>query len=175
MIDGRPHPHAFTRGAYRRTAHAVRDHDGARLTAGLTDLAILKTAGSAFSGFLKDRYTLLPETEDRILATELDADWRYATTDLDFPSEREAVRATIVRAFAEHDESRSMQHTLWAMGQAVLEACSNVQQITFSLPNLHHIPVDLTPYGLENRGEVFVVTDKPSGRIEGTVRRSDGD
>ena len=174
-IDGRPHPHAFTRAAYRRTAHAARDPEGVRLTAGLADLSMLKTAGSAFGGFLKDRYTLLPETEDRILATTIDADWRYATTDIDFPAEREAVRETIVRAFAEHDESRSMQHTLWVMGRAVLEAVPNVEEITFSLPNLHHVPVDLEPYGLENRGEVFVVTDKPSGRIEGTVRRSDGD
>ena len=85
------------------------------------------------------------------------------------------MRGTIVRAFAEHDESRSMQHTLWVMGRAVLEAVPNVEEITFSLPNLHHVPVDLEPYGLESRGEVFVVTDRPSGRIEGTVRRSDGD
>ena len=78
-----------------------------------------------------------------------------------------------VRAFAEHDESRSVQHTLWFMGTQVLDAAPNVDEITFSLPNLHHIPVDLAFAGIQNDGTVFVVTDSPSGRIEGTVRRSD--
>jgi len=39
------------------------------------------------------------------------------------------------------------------------------------LPNKHHLPVDLTPYGLRNAGEVFVATDRPFGLIEGTVAR----
>jgi urate oxidase len=172
-IDGEPHPHAFTRGAHRWTAHALRDREGVRLFAGLDDFYVLKTTGSAFSGFLRDRYTVLPETEDRILATRLDAEWRYARTDLAFASEREACRAAIVRAFARHDQSRSVQHTLWHMGKAVLEACPNVEEVWFSLPNLHHVAADLTAFGVENEGRVFVVTDKPSGQIEGTVRRTD--
>jgi urate oxidase len=173
VIDGQPHPHAFTRGAFRWTTHVVRDRGEVRLSGGLDELYLLKTTGSAFSGFLKDRYTILPETDDRILATKLDAHWRYTRTDLDFATEREACRVAIIGAFAHHDDSRSVQHTLWRLGTAALEASANVAEVTFSMPNLHHVTVDLSYCGLQNDGTVFVVTDKPSGRIEGTVRRSE--
>ena len=173
VIDGEPHPHAFTRGAFRWTTHVVRDRDEVRLSGGLDELYLLKTTGSAFSGFLKDRFTILPETDDRILATQLDAQWRYGRTDLEFAKQREACREALVRAFAHHDDSRSVQHTLWHMGTAVLEAARDVEEVTFSLPNLHHVAVDLSYCGIRNDGRVFVVTDKPSGRIEGTVRRTE--
>jgi urate oxidase len=173
VIDGIPHHHTFTRGAYRWTGHVLRTAVEVRLTSGLDDLYVLKTTGSAFSGFLKDRFTILPETEDRIMATKVEARWSYLVEDVDFTKERETCRDAIVRAFAEHDESRSVQHTLWYMGTQVLEAAPNVDEITFSLPNLHHIPIDLAYAGIHNDGTVFVVTDQPSGRIEGTVRRSE--
>jgi len=172
VIDGRPHPHAFTREAYRRTARVSRHREGVQLFAGLDELSVLKTTGSAFAGFLKDRFTTLPETDDRILATTLQAEWCYDRTDLDFVAERGHVKDAIIQSFAEHDASNSMQHTLWEMGRAVLEASPSVEEVSFSLPNLHHIEVDLTPYGLASAGEVFVVTDSPSGQIEGTVRRA---
>ncbi len=57
------------------------------------------------------------------------------------------------------------------MGQAVLAAHDAVAEIRFTLPNQHHVMVDLSPYGLRNEGEVFVVTDRPFGVIEGTVTR----
>jgi urate oxidase len=173
VVDGKPHPHAFSRGSYLRTAHVQRDRAGAQLSAGLDELYLLKTRGSAFSGFLRDEFTVLAETEDRILATKVDARWRYASTEVDYPVERESCREAIVRAFATHDDSRSVQHTLWIMGAAVLEASPNVEEVTFSLPNLHHVAVDLSFSGRKNDGRVFVVTDQPSGRIEGTVRRSE--
>ena len=173
VTDGTPHPHTFRRGDHRWTAHVVRTRDDVRLSAGLDELYLLKTSGSAFSGFLKDRFTMLPETDDRILATKLDARWTYAGTDVEFAKERETCRDAIVRAFAHHDESRSVQHTLWHMGKEVLEASPNVEEIRFSLPNLHHVVVDLAYCGIQNDGQVFAVTDKPSGRIEGTVRRSE--
>jgi urate oxidase len=173
VIDGIPHHHTFTRGAHRWTAHVLRSRDDVRLSAGLDELYLLKTTGSAFGGFLRDRFTTLPETDDRIMATAVDARWRYSGTDLDFTKERDACRDVIVRAFAHHDESRSVQHTLWHMGKGVLEASANVDEVTLSLPNLHHIVADLEHAGVHNEGTVFVVTDAPSGRIEGTVRRSD--
>lgn len=173
VVNGAPHPHAFSRGSYLRTAHIVRDPAGVQLSAGLDELYLLKTGGSAFSGFLRDEFTVLAETEDRILATKVDARWRYASAAIDYPAERDACRDAIVRAFADHDDSRSVQHTLWHMGTAVLEASPPVDEVTFSLPNLHHIAVDLTFCGRKNDGQVFVVTDQPSGRIEGTVRRSE--
>ena len=173
VIDGIPHHHTFTRGAHRWTGHVLRTRAKVHVTSGLDDLYVLKTTGSAFGGFLKDRFTILPETDDRIMATKVEARWGYLVEDVDFTKERETCRDAILRAFAQHDESRSVQHTLWFMGTQVLDAAPNVDEITFSLPNLHHIPVDLAFAGIQNDGTVFVVTDSPSGRIEGTVRRSD--
>lgn len=171
-VDGEPHSHTFTRGAFRWTARAVRTDVDVWLWAGIDELYVLKTTGSAFSGFLRDRFTTLPETDDRIMATKLDAAWLYDRDELDYRAVRGRVKEALVSTFARHDESRSVQHTLWEMGRVALDACPEVQEIRFSLPNLHHIQVDLSPCGLTNEGEVFVVTDKPSGQIEGTVRRS---
>jgi urate oxidase len=167
---GEPHPHAFTRAAYRRTARVTRTREDADVSAGVTDLVLLKTTDSAFRGFLKDRYTTLPETDDRILATNMTAEWRYAEIGLDYRKVADEVRRVVMETFAGHD-SDSVQHTLYAMGESVLEACPDVKEIRFTLPNLHHIAVDLAPYGLENPGEVFVATDRPYGVIEGTVVR----
>ena len=173
VTDGVPHPHTVTRGAHRWTGDVLRTREDVRVTSGLDELYLLKTTGSAFGGFLRDHYTVLPETEDRIMATKVEARWTYAGADVDFSKVRETCRDAIVRAFAHHDESRSMQHTLWHMGMAVLEVAPNVDEVSFSLPNLHHVVADLAHGGVQNDGIVFVVTDKPSGQIEGTVRRSD--
>ena len=128
------------------------------------------TTGSGFEGFLKDRYTTLEETDDRILATVVTARWRYASPEVDWAKAAADVRRLLLESFAGHD-SRSLQHTLYAMGEAVLAARPEVAEIRMSMPNKHHLPVDLTPYGLRNDGEVFVATDRPFGLIEGTVVR----
>jgi urate oxidase len=83
---------------------------------------------------------------------------------------RERIRAALVDAFAVHD-SESVQHTLYAMAEAALEASADIIDITLSMPNRHHLLVDLEPFGLDNPNEVFVATDQPFGFIEATVRR----
>lgn len=170
---GTPHPHAFRRaGAERRTARVVRDREGAQdaqVVAGIEELVVLKTAKSAFAGFPRDRYTTLPETHDRIFATAVQASWRYRRPDLPFDKLWQEVRRHLLETFAGHD-SLSVQHTLYAMGEAVLEI-PDIEEIHLVLPNKHHLPVDLTRFGLENRNEVFVATEEPYGRIEATVRR----
>lgn len=168
------HPHAFTKAAGGlRTAMIARDRDGAdaEVSAGITDLYVLKTTGSAFSDFVVDRYTTLAPTGDRILATSVTADWRYTRLDVDYDAQAAGVRAAMLDAFAGHDDSQSLQHTLWVMGQAVLAACPDVADIHLLLPNQHHVLADLTPYGLDNPNAVFVATDRPFGVIEGTVAR----
>ena len=130
----------------------------------------MKTARSGFSGFARDRYTTLKETEDRILATALRAIWTYASPDMPFGVVGKAIRQTLLETFAEH-ESHSVQHTLDAMGEAVLERHEEVTEIRIAMPNKHHLPVDLAPFGLENRNEVFVATEAPYGLIEATIRR----
>ena len=98
------------------------------------------------------------------------ASWRYTEIDVPFGSTWRGVRDVLLRTFAEHD-SESVQHTLHAMGQAVLDSLDVVSSITLVMPNKHHLPVDLTRFGLENRNEIFVATDEPFGRIEATLTR----
>src|SRR5687768_6213261 len=158
--DGQPHPHAFRRaGSERRIAVITRDRNAARVLAGLEDLVVMKTAKSAFEGFPRDRYTTLKETSDRLLATAVRATWRYSRPYVAFGSLWREVRRILLDTFADHD-SLSVQHTLYAMGEAVLETL-DVEEIHLSMPNKHHIPVDLTPFGLENRNEFFVATPEP--------------
>jgi len=167
---GEPYPHAFRRaGTERRTAVVTRCKDAVRVHAGIEDLVVMKTAQSAFAGFPRDRYTTLPETADRLLATAVRATWRYSRPHVAFGRLWSEVRRILLEAFAEHD-SRSVQHTLYAMGEAVLETV-DVEEIHIAMPNRHHLPVDLTRFGLENRNEIFVATSEPYGLIEATLRR----
>ena len=147
-----------------------RSRDRLKVGAGISDLMILKSAGSAFAGFPRDEFTTLPETHDRLLATSLTATWQYAGVDIDFGPRWHAIRQTLLESFAEHD-SQSVQHTLYAMGQAVLDAADEVAAIRLVMPNKHHLPVDLTKFGRENRNEIFVATDEPYGLIEATLTR----
>jgi urate oxidase len=171
IVDGRSSPHAFVQaGGEQWTAVATCDEAGTTIVSGVTDLVVLKTTDSAFSGFPRDQYTTLPETDDRILATSITAAWQYGNRPRDY-GVREPIRRALVETFAVHD-SRSVQHTLYAMGQAALAACADLSEITLTLPNRHHILVDLQPFGLDNPNEVFVATDQPFGLIEATVRRA---
>jgi urate oxidase len=167
---GRPHPHAFVQaGAEHWTSVVTRDAQGTGIVSGLANLVVLKTTDSGFSGFPRDEYTTLPDTDDRIMATSITATWTYRPGVSDF-SARARIRGALVETFAAH-ASRSVQHTLFAMGQAALAACADVTAITLALPNRHHLLVDLTPFGLDNPNEVFVATDQPFGLIEATIRR----
>ena len=162
---------AFLRaGAEVRTAAVHAHRKRTTLGAGVADLVILKSAHSAFAGFARDAYTTLPETRDRLFATSLTATWRYDGEHLDFSTAWRAVRTTLLEVFAEH-RSESVQHTLHAMGQAVLDGIADVTAIRLVMPNKHHLPVDLRPFGLENRNEIFVPTDDPHGLIEATLVR----
>jgi urate oxidase len=170
---GQPHPHAFVQaGAEHWTTVVTRDAAAAEIVSGLANLVVLKTTDSAFEGFPRDEFTTLPDTADRIMATSIAAEWSYAPGPVDF-SVRARVRRALVETFAAH-QSRSVQHTLYAMGEAALAACAAVTAITLTLPNRHHLLVDLKPFGLDNPNEIFVATDQPFGLIEATVRRSLG-
>jgi urate oxidase len=174
---GRPHEHAFQRGSGGdRVATVIGDGGagGIQIRAGIDDLLVLKTTGSGWEGFLRDRYTSLPETSDRILATVITARWSYGAGDIEYTAAWRKVHETILEAFADH-YSPSVQFTLHRMGKAVLEACPDVQRISFSLPNKHHLLYDLGRFGLENENEIFHATSEPYGVIEGTVERSPTD
>jgi urate oxidase len=171
MTDRAPHPHAFLRGGDERRLAVITAHrDGVTVAAGLEGLGLLKTAGSGFTGYLRDRYTSLTETEDRIFATDVSARWQYSTRPADYGSAWTAIRSALVETFAEH-RSASVQQTLYAMGERALAVCAEASEIRLILPNRHHLLVDLRPFGLENPNEVFVATREPYGRIEAVVSR----
>jgi urate oxidase len=170
-IGEREHGHAFMRrGPDTRVAKVVTGREAVSVDAGVDDLVIMKTAHSAFADFQHARFTTLPDTRDRLLATALTATWRYEETEVPFGPTWRVVRDALLRSFAEH-QSESVQHTLYAMGQEVLDAVDLIRSVRLVMPNKHHLPVDLTRFGLENRNEIFVATDEPYGRIEATLTR----
>jgi urate oxidase len=171
LVGDRPHPHAFVQaGGEQWTAVVTRDSEGTQISSGVTNLVLLKTTDSAFADFARDRFTTLPATTDRILATAVTASWRYRPGLRDF-SVRERIRQVLIETFAAHN-SRSVQHTLYAMADAALAACADIIDVSLSMPNRHHLLVDLKPFGLDNPNEVFVATDQPYGLIEATVKRA---
>jgi len=170
-FGGKPHEHTFTQNSgEKRTTVVSGTREATSVQAGIDGLIILKTAQSAFGDFLKDEYTTLKEDRHRILATIVHAKWNYKSKDVEFGSTWHGVRQTLLEAFAEHD-SQSLQHTLYAMGEAVLNNFDSVTQIHLSLPNKHYNLVDLSPFKMDNPGEVFLPTDEPHGLIEATLRK----
>lgn len=161
--------HAWQRGSGGVRTHVVRCGTApTRHSGGIEDLLVLRSAGSAFSGFTRDRFTTLPETEDRILATIVTGEWDY----LEQPDEQAWAhnRDTLLAAFTDHP-SPSVQYTLHRMGVAALGADPNLERIRLTLPNRHHLPFDVSRFGVEDRGEVFHATAEPYGVIEATVER----
>ncbi len=166
------HDHSFYRSAPEtRTAVVVRDGDSEIVIAGFHGLTVLKTTESGFVGYPKDKYTTLPETTDRILATEIATRWRYTATDLDFDAVYEDVKRIIMEGFTDH-YSRALQETMFRMGEKVIQAHPEIDEIKFSCPNKHHFAYDLSFCDLENPNEVFYAADRPYGLIELTVQRA---
>ena len=169
----RIHDHAFVRaGGEKRVATVTCTDDSTWVVGGIADLVILKSTGSEFHGYIKDRFTTLAETHERIMATSLAASWRYASTDVDWRQSFGETRRLMLETFAAK-HSLSLQQTLYAMGEAVLRARPEVAEIRLSMPNKHHFVVDLSPFGMANDNEVFYAADRPYGLIEGTVTRDD--
>lgn len=170
---GRPHPHAFVRaGGEKRLATVTCSDDGAWVVSGIDDLVVLKSTGSEFWGFPRDRYTTLGETKDRILATAVTARWRHTRAEGDWAESFAETRRILLEAFA-LKHSLALQQTLYTMGEAVLEARPELAEIRLSMQNNHHFTVDLSPFELANDNEVFYASDRPYGLIEGAVTRDD--
>ncbi|HUQ58162.1 factor-independent urate hydroxylase [Lentzea sp.] len=170
-IDG--HDHAFVQGSHeKRTTAVTISGSEAWVVSGVRDLVVLKSTGSEFHGYPKDPYTTLKETDDRILATSVTARWRYAGTEADWAKSFAEIRSVMLKTFADK-HSLSLQQTLYAMGEAVLQSHPEVAEVRLSMPNKHHFPVDLSPFGLDNDNEVFYAADRPYGLIEGSVLRDD--
>ncbi|MCW2131321.1 factor-independent urate hydroxylase [Arthrobacter sp. VKM Ac-2550] len=165
------HDHAFSRNKSEvRTAVLEISGNKKTVVAGIEELTVLKSTGSEFHGFPRDQYTTLQETNDRILATDVTARWRYNTLDVDFDAVYASVRALLLKGFAE-THSLALQQSMYEMGRLVLEAHPEIDEIKMSLPNKHHFLVDLSPFGQDNPNEVFFAADRPYGLIEATIQR----
>jgi len=169
-------PHTFVReGGGTRTAVLTYDGHEAHAVGGVRDLVLLASTGSEFQGFVRDGYTTLPEATDRIMATSVTAQWRFAAVDgrpatADWGEAFATARGAVMEAFGE-TPSRSVQETLYRMGSGAFGARSDIVEARLVLPNKHHLLVDLALFGLDNPNIVFVAADRPYGLIEGTVTR----
>lgn len=171
-VDGKPHPTSFLRGSgeLQTTTVTQRRDAPVSITSGFRNLVIMKTAGSAFEGYIKDELTTLKETDDRLFCTAVTAEWTYSDSALDFDVTRGGLRETMLRTFADHT-SKSVQETLYAMGKAALEAAPAAESIELTMPNKHCLLVDLSRFGEDNPNQIFVPTDEPAGHIRARVRR----
>jgi urate oxidase len=171
-VGGKEHGSAFVQsGPAAETTTVVYPRNGpTTVTSGITDLAILKTAKSAFAGYIRDSLTTLKETNDRLLGTLATAEWTYSTPFPNFKDARYYITDALLGAFALHD-SMSVQQTMFAMGKAALNAEPAITNIYLKMPNKHCNLVDLSAFGQDNPNIIFVPTDEPHGSIEACIRR----
>jgi len=181
MIDGALHPHSFVRDGDDVQTTSVTQYRSGELsvTSGLSGLLVLKTTGSAFHGFIRDKYTTLPETHDRVFSTSVDATWKFATRSVEqfrkipFAEVSSAVRDVTLEVFAT-DDSASVQATMYKMCVEILKRYGVIEKVSYSLPNKHYFAFDLARFGLKNEGkdqDIFYPVADPSGLITGTVTR----
>jgi urate oxidase len=172
VVEGKPHPSTFIRGTGESQTTVVTcvQGGGVAVTSGLENLVLLKTANSGFEGYLRGSLTTLTETADRLFGTAVRTQWKYRSATLPFEQLRGKLRETLIDAFAKHD-SKSVQHTLYAMAQAALEAAPEILDVELAMPNKHCLLVDLSRFGQTNPNEIFVPTDEPYGNIVARICR----
>jgi len=170
--SGQPHPTTFVQSTSEsQTAEIAARRNGTPFVrSGLENLVILKTAGSEFTGFIKNSLTTLPETTDRLFGTSVRAQWKYSSPDVPFANLRSKIRELLLSIFAAH-ASKSVQHTLYAMAEAALLSVPEIDDIELTMPNKHYLLADLSRFGQDNPNEIFVPIDEPHGTIEARLHR----
>ena len=170
-VKGKPQAHSFSEaGAARPSANIVCTRKGSIVESGIKNLFILKTTASGFENFLRDEFTTLPDTNDRIFSTKLEAVWTYRRNPGSYSRTNKKILDAMLAVFAKNF-SPSVQVTLFQMGEAALKTAPEISRIHIAMPNKHCLLINLKPFGLENKNELFVPTDEPHGQIEGTVAR----
>lgn len=171
LDNGQAHPKAYQRGGNEKWNCIIEmTNESTSIQSGISDLLILKTTDSGFSNFRIDKFTTLKDTDDRIFATSLTANWDYSNDASDFANLRTTIQEHLLSSFANH-KSLSVQHTLYDMGKRVLDKVEEVRKIDLDMPNKHNLLVNLSPFDMENDNEIFRVTDDPFGVIRGTMER----
>lgn len=188
VLGSQPHSHGFKAGSEKHTAEVTLMKNGAMtLASGIEGLAVLKTTKSGFEGFVRDKYTILPDTTERILATEVATKWRYAFERLSdippkpfcFTQRYQEVKEVLLETFFGPPQvgiySPSVQNTLYLMARAVLNKFLDITLLHLRMPNLHFLPVNLStksnPNMVKFADDVYLPMDEPHGTIEATVTR----
>ena len=168
---GKEHPHMFLgTGLGKPYVGVVMTRSETKISSGVRNVLLLKSTASAFKGFPRDELTTLPETDDRILSTSMDATWTYTDRTADFAGSNTAIMSALIETFAT-EFSPSVQNTLYLMGQAALTEAPIITTISIAMPNKHYLPINLQPFGLPNANEIFLPTDEPHGQIEACITR----
>jgi urate oxidase len=172
-VNGNHSPSSFFAvGNMRPTTRVTRSRNHIEINSGINGLVILKSTGSSFADFHRDEFTTLPETEDRLLATSLASQWLYRRKPADYRATNGQIVEAMLSAFGSK-ESPSVQASLYEMGKAALADCPEIERISLTMPNLHCLLIDLSPFHRKNENTLFVPTDAPQGWIEGTVGRGE--
>jgi urate oxidase len=170
-VGAAAHPHGFLLdGNGTPTVHLAQDRNGARLRSGMAGYTFMKSTEAGWTNYVMDEFTTLAETQDRIVATSMNATWLWHTHPADFPATNAAILTAMLTEFAT-TYSHGVQDSLYRMGQAALDAAPGIADIALACPNKHYLPIDLTRFGVAGSGVVFTPTDEPHGQIECTLRR----
>ncbi|GMH32258.1 hypothetical protein BSKO_00092 [Bryopsis sp. KO-2023] len=176
--EGVEHNHGFvSTGDAIRTAEVVvtKDAEHAEVTGGLKGLKVLKSTQSGFVGYIQDDYTLLPETNDRIMATSVTSKWTFdpSIKPVNYDDVFQATKASLSGAFFGPPDSGvyspSVQFTLYQMARVALENSPSIKSVYLKMPNLHFLPCAPVTSSFDN--DVYISTSEPHGDIEATVER----
>jgi urate oxidase len=171
-FGGKPHPHSFVLDSNGRPfveVTAMRD-GSSTLASGIDGFTFMKSTQSGWENYVKDAYTTIPPTNDRMCATSMVASWKWSAKPKNYPATNAKILDTVLEVFGT-TYSKSVQDSLYRMGEAALSAVPEISEISMACPNMHFIPMNLSAFGLDNNNDVFLPTDEPHGQIECTVGR----
>jgi urate oxidase len=171
-FGGKPHPHSFVLDSNGKPTVEVAASRGgvSTLVSGIDGFAFMKSTQSGWENYVKDRYTTIPETADRLCATSMVASWKWSAKPASYSATNARILAILLEVFST-TYSKSVQDSLYRMGEATLAAVPEISEISMACPNMHFIPMNLSAFGLDNNNDVFLPTDEPHGQIECTVGR----
>jgi len=197
-VEGVEHNHSFKKASngIRFCSSKVTKGGNITITSGFKELQIMKTTQSGFEGFIRDEFTTLGETKDRVLATKVQCQWSFLNSSKDnlisvkslhrsapygYTQIFQAVQNITLEVFSGDPNkgtySPSVQQTVYDIGASVLKKFPEIEKISFVLPNIHYYLVDFGQFktNLTNNKEVFFTFDGASGHIEGTIERTPTD
>jgi len=166
-----PAAHTFTAtGQVKPFVELEKSRTDSVMIGGVEDWLIMKTTESGFTDFVTDEFRTLPDTTDRVLASQIKASWKFSGAPENYVATREQILNVMLEVFSAN-YSPSVQTTLFQMAEAALQAVPEISEVTLAMPNKHYLLINLQPFSMENKNEVFVPTDEPHGQIEATVAR----